>query len=375
MLRFLTLLLLVPAPLCAGLYDDSTPDSILKNKGLKRSGTTYVLPVEAEFQRKLNAARALFRGVSEASQRKSEYDRNVETGQDELRQLEQQRIFINQQLAQAQSVQENNRLIATVNALSGQIELLRKHTSDPNTSQVVGAKLSIQREEFIQAILELRHFVNKAQEDYALAAKDAEITAALMALSKTGKSKFTLGPSRAFLENVKTLEKVEASVLTESVTLRKESGVFMVEVTFNGKVTRPMVFDTGASTIVLPAELATEIGLKPGPNDKVVKATVADGSEVSAKMMTIPSVRVGKFTIKDVECVVMPAEKKNVPPLLGQSFHKFFTYRFTSETGKLVLSQVETPENPNPATKSKSATKAGRSKKAAKTKEEASPNP
>ena len=82
--------------------------------------------------------------------------------------------------------------------------------------------------------------------------------------------------------------------------------------------------------------------------------------------MTIPSLRVGKFTIKDVECVVMPTEKKNVPALLGQSFHKHFTYKFTPETGKLVLSKVETPEPVKPGPKPKAATKQGKSKTTAK---------
>ena len=118
--------------------------------------------------------------------------------------------------------------------------------------------------------------------------------------------------------------------------------------------------------MVLPADLASQIGLKPGPNDREVKAVVADGSEVTARMMTIPSLRVGKFTVKDVECVVMPTEKKNVPALLGQSFHKYFTYKFTPETGKLILSKVETPEPVATGPKPKAATKQGKSKKAGK---------
>jgi clan AA aspartic protease (TIGR02281 family) len=148
---------------------------------------------------------------------------------------------------------------------------------------------------------------------------------------------------------VKTLEKVEATVLTEDVTLRKEGGVFWIDATFNGKVTKPMVFDTGASSVVLPAEIAEEIGLKPGPDAETVKARVADGSEVEAKRMMIPSLRVGKFTVKNVECMIMPAGKANVPPLLGQTFHRHFIYKFTPDAGRLVLAKVEEPEAPAPA--------------------------
>ncbi len=352
---------------------DPTPESVLKAKSLKRNGTTYVLPVETEFQRKLNVARGLFKDVTAASQRKLDYERNVEDGRENLRQLEQQRVFVNQQLAQASTPLEHNRLVAATNALNGQINLLSQQASDPGATQALGAKLASRREDFIQAVLDLRPFLDKAQEQYAEAAKDPEIAKALESLHKTTKAKLTLGPSRSFLENVKTLEKVEASVLTESVELRKDSGVFVVDVTFNGKVTKPLIFDTGASTVVLPADLAAQIGLKPGPNDREVKAVVADGSEVTARMMTIPSLRVGKFTIKDVECVVMPTEKKNVPALLGQSFHKHFTYKFTPETGKLVLSKVETPEPVTTGSKTKTARKPGKTKKTAKTVDDQQP--
>jgi len=345
---------------------DPTPDSVLKAKGLKRSGATYVLPIEAEFQRKLNAARVHYRNVSDAVARKAEYERIVQDGRLELRQLEQQRVFLNQQLAQASNVQENNRLVASVNAINGQINLLNQQINDPSSTQVLGAKLASRREDFIQAVLDLRQLANKAQEEYAFASKDAEISEALVAINKSTKAKLTLGPSKTFIENLKTLEKVETSVLTESVALRKEGGVFMVDVTFNGKVVKPLVFDTGASTVVLSAQLADEIGLKPASSDRPVKAIVADGSEVQARSTTIPTLRVGKFTVKDVECIVMPADKKNVPPLLGQTFHKHFTYKFTPESGTLILSQVETEPPAVTGAKSKSSAKASRSKKAAK---------
>jgi clan AA aspartic protease (TIGR02281 family) len=146
-------------------------------------------------------------------------------------------------------------------------------------------------------------------------------------------------------------------VLTERVNLRKEGGIFWVDVTFNGKVTKAMAWDTGASDVVLPADLAASIGLRPGKDDPVVQCHVADGSVVEARQMTIASVRVGKFTVKDVSCVVMPAEKANVPPLLGQSFQRNFTFKFNADAAQLTLSRVETPEATKPAPRTKGTTK------------------
>ncbi|HEY2156227.1 MAG TPA: retropepsin-like aspartic protease, partial [Isosphaeraceae bacterium] len=171
--------------------------------------------------------------------------------------------------------------------------------------------------------------------------------------------KLTLGPSKAFLANVKLLENAEKSVLTENVPLRKEGGIFWVDVTFNGKVTKQMAFDTGASTVVLPADFASEIGLRPGPESPEVECQVADGSVVKARASSIPVMRVGQFTVRDVPCVVMPASKKDVPPLLGQTFQRNFTFKFNADAGKLSLTRVDVPDAPaKPAAKGKSAGKA-----------------
>src|SRR5262249_32362255 len=151
----------------------------------------------------------------------------------------------------------------------------------------------------------LRTLADQTSEEYAALAKDDAVKAALEGLNRSAKLKVALGPSRTYLANLKLLEGVEASILTEDVALRREGGVFWVDVTFTGKVTHPMVFDTGASSVVLPFELAAQIGLTPGPDTPSVTAQVADGSKVQASKMAIPSVRVGKFTVSNIDCIVM----------------------------------------------------------------------
>ena len=68
--------------------------------------------------------------------------------------------------------------------------------------------------------------------------------------------------------------------------------------------------------------------------------------------------RVGKFVVKDVECLVMPASKTDVPPLLGQTFQRHFTIHFNPDGQKLVLTKVETEEPVS--TKTKAAVKSKR---------------
>jgi aspartyl protease family protein len=340
----------LPAASALAVAADPPSDAVLKEKGLRKSGTVYVLPGEAEVLKKLNTAKALYRAASVAAAQKQQYEQGAHEVRFQIQQLQQELVEINQQLAQSPPAQVHNQLVAMNNARVNQLNMLRRQESD-ETRQVVGARLASDRESFLQAVLDLRQLVDKTNEQYAALAADEEAKAALEGLNRAGttKLKFAIGPSKTYQANVKLLEKVEASVLTENVELRKEGGVYWVDVTFNGKVTRPMVFDTGASTVVLPAELAGQIGLTPGPDAETVTAHVADGSEVKAHKMVIPALRLGKFTVNNVECIVMPSGKKDVPPLLGQSFQKYFSVHFSPEAGKLSLSKIETEDSAAPA--------------------------
>ncbi len=63
-----------------------------------------------------------------------------------------------------------------------------------------------------------------------------------------------------------------------------------------------MMVDSGASTISLPGEDAARLDLVPGPNDPTVDMILADGRTVKGHRMMLKSVRVGRFTVDDVDC-------------------------------------------------------------------------
>ena len=341
----------------AGLIGADDPaDSALREKGLRRSGTTYVLAGEAEVQKKLSDARANSRQVTAALARQAAYDQSLRESKQAIRELTEQRIALNQQLAQATSPAQHNQLAFLYNGAGDQLNLLHQQQQDTETKGKIDAEAATRRESYIQQVLDLRQLVDTVTHDYAILAEDDAVKQTLEQLNQKAKAKVTLGPSRSFLANVALLAKVESTVLSESVDLRKEGGIFWVDVTFNGKTTLPMAFDTGAADVVLPASFAAKVGLVPGPDDPVVRCQVADGSIIEARRMTVPSMRVGQFTVKDVSCTVMPANKKDVPPLLGQSFQKNFLLRFSPDSGKLGLSRIETPEAERPAPRAKSST-------------------
>ena len=338
----------------AGLgADEPSGEAVLKEKGLRKTGTTYVLPGEAEVLKKVTVARALSKQMSNALAQQQGYAQEGHENKQQIQELTQQRIYLNQQLAQQLPPAQHNQLVAVVNTVTDTLNMLHQKEADPVDRKQTDAQAAQSRETYVQAILDLRQLVDATTAKYAEMAADPEVTQAITLAGQTTKNKVTLGPSKAFLANIKLLERAESLVLSEKVDLRKEGGIFWLDVTFNSKVTKAMAFDTGAADVVLPADFAASIGLKPGPNDPTVRCQVADGSIVEAKQMTVPSMRVGKFTVKDVSCTIMPANKKDVPPLLGQTFQKNFMFKFSPDSGTLILSQVKSPDAPTTAVKPK----------------------
>src|SRR5947207_1388980 len=109
------------------------------------------------------------------------------------------------------------------------------------------------------------------------------------AAGRESETEAKLGAWRQYQDQVKLLERIDKTVITDKVELRRtRGGVYEVDVTFNGKVTRPMIFDTGAALTLIPARLAAEIGLNVSPSDPDIRCETADGTVVVAKQKTIP---------------------------------------------------------------------------------------
>ena len=345
----------------------SPTEDVLKSHGLsvRRGGSTYVLAAESEIQNKLNEAQRIYKQLSFAIRQRHEFDQSALERRRLVPGLLEERIFLNRQLqaVNRQDVVLHNQLVGRFNEINDQLHLLEVRTADPRLKQDIDNAVSQRRAQYIQAILELRELVDSTSRRYAELSKDDTIKTAMDALNSKSKSPLKLGPSRGFDESVKQLVNREKFVLSKAVEMRRKGGVFEVDVTLNGKVTTPMIFDTGASLVALSAEFAAKVGLNPQPADPTIQMHDATGGVTAAKLMTISTVRVGPFTANNVDCVVMPPNKRDVPLLLGQSFISQFTHKV--DNGRLLLSKVDTNEpQGNASGTSKKTTKAKRSGKA-----------
>jgi aspartyl protease family protein len=119
----------------------------------------------------------------------------------------------------------------------------------------------------------------------------------------------------------------------EVVVRKRYGGEFLVSARINGRPVE-LVFDTGASAVVLTAEDAAAAGLSFGPDDFVVGVTTANGAATAAPAR-LDSVAVGAITLRGVRALVArPGAMRQ--SLLGMSFLERLK-SFGVENGRLVL--------------------------------------
>lgn len=121
----------------------------------------------------------------------------------------------------------------------------------------------------------------------------------------------------------------------EAVAVRRPDGHYGFDARVNGAVVR-MMFDTGASSIVLRAEDAAKVGLNPEKLEYRVPVSTANGRAMAAPV-TLEAVTVGNITLKSVRALVARpgALQEN---LLGQSFLSRLS-GYSVERNRLVLRQ------------------------------------
>jgi clan AA aspartic protease (TIGR02281 family) len=343
------------------------PADVLKNQGLKRSpGATWVVAGEAVFLKGVRRAQGLSKQLQIAQQQQQALEMGNQNPQVLINNYRQQIESLDQTIAaydqqldnmgppsgnQAATVyhnmvvQERNAYVTEQNRLRRVINQLADQRGQfQDMKKQFNVEVAQVRESYMQAFSGLRTAVDEITSKYAEVSKNEDVAKALKELSASSRIKQKLGPSKDFTSAIKWLGRFEGSVQSETVELHREGGVDHVDVMLNGKGPVRMVFDTGAGPTTLSAELASRMNLK--PTDRTMELVVADGTKVTAKVMIIRTVTVGRLTVKDVTCVVMPKDKGDVAPLLGQSFLQRFDYKYTQGSGRLVLNKVEPDEPP-----------------------------
>jgi aspartyl protease family protein len=92
---------------------------------------------------------------------------------------------------------------------------------------------------------------------------------------------------------------------------RRESGIPVIDVTFNGQQKFEMLLDTGASQTMITQEMADALKVVPVGRAKVV---VASGDVIESPEGSVASIGVGDVVVKEAAVSI------GAVPLLGQNF-------------------------------------------------------
>lgn len=109
-----------------------------------------------------------------------------------------------------------------------------------------------------------------------------------------------------------------------------------VKATINNRVTYPFLIDTGASLVSIPIALVSALGLEINHNTPRYKVTTAGGVR-EAWEVTLSSIELGGWMVRDVKALVVDSEEQVDFGLLGLNFLGRFQLHLDSDAGVLIL--------------------------------------
>lgn len=136
---------------------------------------------------------------------------------------------------------------------------------------------------------------------------------------------------------------VGAAFAEERIPMTETGGVYSVPVQVNGALAIDFVLDTGASMVMIPADVALTLKRTGTVTaaDELQKAEyeLADGSVVEHRRIVFRTLQIGSRTLRDVEGVVGGIRSTL---LLGQSaLRQLEPWRLDTRSGQLVIMDPE----------------------------------
>lgn len=130
-----------------------------------------------------------------------------------------------------------------------------------------------------------------------------------------------------------------------TVPLLRKHELLFAEVVLNGRVRRYFIVDTGASFTLINKATAQELGIREDENTPYIRAASVSGI-ISAPLISLGSVRVGKAEVENVEALVFPMAASG-DGLLGNSFLNKFRVVIDSMNGKMTLHSMQGTPSPD----------------------------
>jgi clan AA aspartic protease (TIGR02281 family) len=307
----------------------------LKEAGLTKVGTVYVLPDETAVLDGVKTLKATKVAADKETKSRKVIETQIATKRKVIKDAEKEYEALENRLSVITDVGVHNRMVTRMNRMV--VDHKEATTAIKDLEEQANKVSSTAKNKFVDDLAKLKEKADAVEAKYQPLASDAGVKAAI---AKLATQKVTLGPSAEFTAAIGDLKKWASEVDSEAIPMRDDNGIHVVDVLLNGEHFM-MEVDTGATGISLPAEIAEKLKMIPGEQDPTVKIQLANGSLIEGRAMTIKSVRVGRFTVEDVSCVVLEKGLPNVPALLGGSYLNHFIVKLDPAANELRLTAIK----------------------------------
>ncbi len=328
------LVLLMAMFLVAAEDAAKSPEDIFKEKGLIKSGFMLIVPEEQTLHDAVVTLRGVRGKMSAAASKLRDADAQIKAAERDLRNMRTEDHNINLLLVNGRG---NNQLIARHNLLLDDMRTAVQKLEDLAAGR---QKLLTSRSDYITAVLDASTKADAALHAYDVPRADKELAGAIDKFNLTARPKVKLGPSAYFSEDLQLVEKCKADAVSGSIPITLQDGVPHVEVLINGNVPETMVWDSGCTGVCLSAKTAADLGLHPSARDPVVQATIADGTRVTEHVMMVNSIRIGPYTVQNLQCIVADKGVKGAD-LLGNEFQHHFQFKLDVNSSTLQLTPLD----------------------------------
>jgi clan AA aspartic protease (TIGR02281 family) len=333
----------------AALAADQASLDALKEKGLTPAGNTLVL--SAEEPPILDSVKALRQSKRKADmetrarqQAEAKIAANRKIIEDSHKEYEE----LTARLEKIKDVTAHNRVVTRINLMVSKAkEAAAAQKGLEEDANKVGSEA---KTKFVDDLTELAPKLDAVATQYQALAADTQVKAAIAKANASSSAKLALGPSAEFAAAAADVKKWRSEIDSEAIPLRAENGIHLVEALLNSE-RYMMIVDTGASNVTLPAEVAEKLKIVPGEQDPTIQMRIADGNIIQGKLMSLKTIRVGRFTVENVSCVVLQKGLPNPPIILGGSFLSHFVVKLNQRANELHLTELKDDKAASPARK------------------------
>lgn len=334
-------LALAALPRHARAADDKAALELLGQKGLVRKGFVWLCPEEVKLIEGLASLKSLEKSYKDSRTKIDaglKKDAATKAALAQARaEYEKKKLFLEQNPNLPD--QQFNAIAADVNKLANLVNTYLPQVVDLDSPEEIPTfkKLFLEmidhRNKLLLTVLAIRPHVDQLETYYAKIAEDKEVGEALKTLGPQWK----LGPAKNYSRDLKPLESAEALVLTDDTPIFREDRALQLSLILNDATPVILGYTTQAEYSVLSADKAKEMGLKIDDNAPQVNLDTEGGRQLMARKIKIPSLRIGKHVLKDVEVLVLPPDAVLFPTYLGTGAFKDLNYTIVRDEFRFLI--------------------------------------